>query len=176
MQVFAILILLLAFGSANSKESLTPLSEDERLELNIYRARLPQIEAEVTRRQECDSACMAHREYLVAFYKRQTALGNHEIAAFEWQLKASRILLGLVALISCLGVTFAGYQLWIGTRPRRKIDQSVDIEISIQRIRLQSSVIGISVLAISVAFFLVFVQNVYHITFAPTAITQDSKK
>lgn len=175
MQIIVVLVLLFVLTGATAAEGTKGLNEDERLELNIYRARFPQIEAERSAAQGCDAACVAYRDYRVAYYTRQTTLGEHEIAVFAWQLKASGLLLWLVTSIAMLGVVFAGYQLWMGTRPRRKMDQSVDLEISLQRIRVQSSVIGLSVLAISVAFFLIFVQTVYRVNVLPVAPIEQAK-
>jgi hypothetical protein len=167
MQIIVVLVLLFVLTGATAAEGAKGLTEDEHLELSIYRARFPQIEAERSAAQGCDAACVAYRDYRVAYYKRLTTLGEHEIAVFAWQLKASGVMLWLVTSIAM--------QLWMGTRPRRKMDQSVDLEISLQRIRLQSSVIGISVLAISVAFFLIFVQTVYRVNVLPIAPIEQAK-
>ena len=71
------------------------------------------------------------------------------------------MLLGCVVLVVVSGVAFAGLQLWTGIRA--SIQTSNEPELSASRVRVTSSVIGVVVLAISMAFLYVYIRDVYPI-------------
>ncbi len=79
-----------------------------------------------------------------------------------------RISLALVALVVVSGVAFSALQLWqsLGVAGAT---MSNDLEISASKIRLTSSVIGVIVLAISLAFFYVFFATSLKVELAGTS-------
>jgi hypothetical protein len=82
-------------------------------------------------------------------------------ATLEWQLFASNVLLWAVILVVAAGVVYSGLQLAIAAKAGKQRDTS--LEISAQRVRVTSSVVGIVILALSLAFLLIFVNQVYQL-------------
>jgi hypothetical protein len=87
-----------------------------------------------------------------------------------------RTSLFLVALVVIAGVSFSAVQLWQGVGVAGK-PLSNELEISASKVRLTSSVIGVVVLAISLAFFYVFVSGSLKVerASAPNATAQAAK-
>ncbi|SAL00170.1 hypothetical protein AWB80_07804 [Caballeronia pedi] len=82
---------------------------------------------------------------------------------FAWQIFAANCVLALVAVVSIAGVSFAGLQLWAAYRIARTEATTIELEVSKEKIRLQTSVIGIVVLVISGFFLIIFLHDVYKI-------------
>lgn len=167
MQMILLLSLLL-FGNAFAQvEKAASQATVEKLELEIYRKRFAEIEAaqqQVTTAPQDAQVHQAYSNYLTEFFKQEVELRQRTIAVLEWQLAAANWILGLVVVATLAGLVFSGYQLWHGTRPRAKGMPSVEMEVSAQRVRLQSSVVGIVVLIISSLLLLLFLREVYQIT------------
>ena len=103
----------------------------------------------------------AQTQYWLARYQHEQDLMSASKATLEWQLFASNVLLWVVILVAAAGVVYSGLQLAIAAKTGKQRDTS--LEISAQRVRVTSSVVGIVVLALSIAFLLIFVDEVYQI-------------
>jgi hypothetical protein len=103
----------------------------------------------------------AQTKYWLARYQHEQDLMNASKATLEWQLFASNVLLWVVILVVAAGVVYSGLQLAIAAKTGKQRDTS--LEISAQRVRVTSSVVGIVVLALSLAFLLIFVNQVYQL-------------
>jgi len=103
-------------------------------------------------------AGQAQVQNAVAWYEYQNKLMQYNQSLLDWQLFASNVLLWVVVLLAGAGVIYSGIQLVAAAR----IGQST-VDISLHRVRVTSSVVGIVVLAISFAFLSIFVQQVYQI-------------
>jgi hypothetical protein len=103
----------------------------------------------------------AQTQYWLARYQHEQDLMSASKATLEWQLFASNVLLWVVILVAAAGVVYSGLQLAIAAKTGKQRDTS--LEISAQRVRVTSSVVGIIVLALSIAFLLIFVDEVYQI-------------
>ena len=79
----------------------------------------------------------------------------------------------MVVTVCLSGVVFAGYQLWRATATAPEFNGSTakpagdplatNVELSWQSVRVTSSVIGLVVLVISVAYLYLFLKEVYRI-------------
>jgi heme/copper-type cytochrome/quinol oxidase subunit 2 len=117
----------------------------------------------------------AQTQYWVARYQHEQDLMNASKATLAWQLWASNMLLWVVVLVVAAGVVYSGVQLAIAARTGTQRDTS--LEISAQQVRVTSSVVGIVVLAISIAFLLIFVNQVYQIRpLEPAAVSATPAK
>ena len=104
-------------------------------------------------------------EALSAQYDEQIALMQATAQLYKWQNFASTVMMWTVVAVVCAGLLFSGYQLYFSVRRDKPMDG--DLELSAQRLKLTSSVVGVVILAMSIAFVLIFVDKVYTIT--PTA-------
>jgi hypothetical protein len=97
----------------------------------------------------------------VAWFDYQNELMRYNQSLLGWQLFASDVLLWVVVIVAGAGVIYSGLQLASAARSGRQ--RETTLEISAQRVRITSSVVGILVLAISFVFLMIFVQQVYQI-------------
>jgi hypothetical protein len=100
---------------------------------------------------------------LAAQYDYEIRLMEYNLRIFEWQRTASTVLLLLVGLLVVAGVGFAGFQLWHATfsKAARESGSSTDLELSMQKVKVTSSVVGVVVLVLSLAFVYLFLHEVY---------------
>jgi hypothetical protein len=103
-----------------------------------------------------------YNEALIAQYDHQIATMKQIEAVYAWQGLASNVSLFLVVLIVSAGVAFSGFQLWHAAKLGAPQADS-HLEITFQKVRLTSSVVGIVVLALSFFFFYLFVKEIYAI-------------
>ena len=106
-------------------------------------------------------------EALSAQYDEQIALLQATAQLYKWQNFASTVMMWTVVAVVCAGLLFSGYQRYFAVRRDKTLDG--DLELSAQRLKLTSSVVGVIILAMSIAFVLIFVDKVYTITPAPPA-------
>jgi hypothetical protein len=114
--------------------------------------------------------------YCYSFLRSQQLLNDYNIrrAVFGEQIYMSRILLWMVVIITFSGTTFAGLQLFAtynfatkelatgtpsGAVTRR--DGDSEIIVAKDRVVLRTSVIGLIVMVLSLAFFLIFVLYIF---------------
>jgi hypothetical protein len=89
------------------------------------------------------------------------------IGIFQVQKIASDVVLLLVFIVVTSGVLFSGFQLWKSVSVAG-VQASNDLEISAAKVRVTSSVVGIVVLAISLAFLFIYTREVYTIKSLPS--------
>lgn len=94
-----------------------------------------------------------------AFLGQQTTVA---IENFRWQQRASEILMWTVLAVVFCGLAFSGYQLYHATRLGKDTPAS-EIEIGADRLRITSSIVGLVVLFMSIAFLYLFLIEVYRI-------------
>jgi hypothetical protein len=103
-----------------------------------------------------DSAQIAYYQYKITEFKR----ANNVLA---WQTTSSRIIFVVVLIIVITGLVFSGIQFYIAASSKVDLPSS-EIEISIKGFRLHSSILGLLILAISIAFFYLYLSYVYPIS------------
>jgi hypothetical protein len=120
-----------------------------------------------------DAAAQGYNEYYYGTYAPEVA--KIRLDGFRWQVQASNILIWVVVVVCLSGIVFSGYQLWRATAPGLggSADKSdplaANVELSWQNVRVTSSVVGLVVLVISVAYLYLFLKEVYHIDAAQEA-------
>jgi len=135
-----------------------------------------------------DTSCIDAQKAYAEYYKTYLdGLAATQLRTFNWQFWTSVVLLVVVVVICISGVIFSGFQLYSATaqdfRGRNadrlnadhlaanKPDQlAANVELSWQSVRVTSSVIGLVVLVISLAFFYLFLKDVYPISAVGGAI------
>ncbi|MFC6739807.1 hypothetical protein [Methylobacterium tardum] len=117
------------------------------------------------------------RAYNVARFKAEAELAGIRVKVFQWQIMASNVVLMLVVLLTCAGVALAAYQLlWSQRCSARDLAQSeaedlrnskTNLEFSSSGVKIQSSIVGITVLGIACLFVIAFLNTVYRIEVVP---------
>lgn len=90
-------------------------------------------------------------------YLYNVAALQHRRASFEWSLTASEIMFFMVLVMVLAGLVFAAIQF------RSSAPTPTDLEISTTGLKVSSSVLGVVILAMSMAFFYVYTRYVYPI-------------
>jgi hypothetical protein len=153
--------ILILLGSARSQQSETvePTREQMQLQLAIMRDYVKQLE---NGSKYIDTEVLkAYQSARVQEYKYLEEKMNLSLRGYDAQRWTSYVLLGCVVLVVVSGVVFSGLQLWTGMHAG--VQTSNELEFSASRVRVTSSVIGVVVLAISMAFLYVYIKDVYPI-------------
>lgn len=143
--------------AAQDAAASEPTREQLQLQLDIMRKYIEELEQRA-KAAATDSDSTVAKAYRAAQLKQyesiitQTDIINQ---SFYEHRSILRISLALVALVVIAGVIFSGLQLWQSLKVA-SAPLANDLEISLTKIRLTSSVIGVMVLGISLAFFYVF--------------------
>ena len=106
-----------------------------------------------------------------ALYTDYMSSLEHNRSVFEWQLRSSRTIFWVVLALVTIGILFSSLQFWKAFRLSRPTSKTVqqemrtELEISTRGIKVSSSVLGIIVLVISLAFLYLFLVHVYPIEY-----------
>ncbi|ACK53072.1 hypothetical protein Tmz1t_0280 [Thauera aminoaromatica] len=117
---------------------------------------------------EVQAAFDKYQVQYYAFLGQQTEVA---IENFRWQQRASEVLMWTVLAVVFCGLGFSGYQLYHATR-LGKDPAANEIEISANKVRVTSSIVGLVVLFMSIAFLYLFLIEVYRIK--PVNLLQQS--
>jgi hypothetical protein len=120
------------------------------------------------------------QQYLLAMQRYYEYRANgyaYRSRVFEWQLLSSRVIFLIVLVLVSAGIYFAAVQFRIAMRPAARPAASVEpspllsgvtlatqLEVSSKGVIVNSSVMGIIILALSLAFFYLYLVYVYPIT------------
>jgi hypothetical protein len=93
---------------------------------------------------------------------------EHNRSAYAWQGYSTRVIFYAVILLVLTGMIFSALQFMKSYRlPAGKATKAADyrteLELSVKGIKVSSSVIGIVILVISLAFFYLYLVHVYPI-------------
>ncbi len=106
----------------------------------------------------------AYNEYLRyvrAYYRYKADEIQVTRKAFLWQDFASKVVFWCVILLIVSGVVFSGVQFFKSFKTTAV--QSEEVELNLQGLKIKSSFVGLAVLAISLAFFFLYLKFVYPI-------------
>ena len=120
------------------------------------------------------------QQYLLAMQRYYEYRANgyaYRSRVFEWQLLSSRVIFLIVLALVSAGIYFAAVQfraaMQPAARPAASVEQSpplsgvtlaTQLEVSSKGVIVNSSVMGIIILALSLAFFYLYLVYVYPIT------------
>ena len=102
------------------------------------------------------AALQRYYEYLFSGFE-------HRQRVFEWQLISSKVIFGVVLVLVFAGMYFAAVQFHIALHEKVK-GEPTQLEASLSGIKVSSSVLGVIILVISLAFFYLYLVHVYPIT------------
>jgi hypothetical protein len=99
-----------------------------------------------------------------AFFDYRTQGFEHRREVFAWQLLSSKIIFVIVVALVVVGIYFSWLQFRQGLRrPPGESETSTTFEASTTGIKITSPVLGVIILAISLAFFYLYLAYVYPI-------------
>lgn len=104
-----------------------------------------------------------------ALYDGYVGSLEHNRRVFEWQLRSSRLIFWVVLGLVLVGLIFSGLQFWRAFSVGRSLSKAerremqTELEISTRGVRISSSVLGVIILVISLAFLYLFLVHVYPI-------------
>lgn len=159
--VLLVLASIPGIGQTNSSELTIPASKDDSMLLLNYQAQREYFTASITLNQ---LQAEVNRHKIRMLYYRERRL--------EWHAVASNIIFFVVIIIVLAGILFSGIQFYkslIKQKSRARLSASSPvpevqkISLSLKGIELSSSVLGVVILVISIAFFYLYLAIVYPI-------------
>jgi hypothetical protein len=174
--------LMAAFGSAGAQSVEAPQPSREQLELqiSIMQDHVKKLEAQLAAGRQAPSELSdpslvkAYIDARKKDYDYLVNLRDMNIRAFKAQQAASYVLLALVILVVVAGTLFAGLQLWRSLTVG--VQATTELEFSASKVRITSSVVGIVVLTLSIAFLYIYTKEVYHIRVVGEAPAETAAK
>jgi hypothetical protein len=161
--------LLLSSGTPRAADDTEPLPTPQQLnvQISILKDEIQSLtKANDQYRQRAELADQTIYNAYLEMKKREFGyygrLMDVNVEVFFVQKIASYVVLFLVFIVVTSGVLFSGYQLWKSVAVAG-VQTSNDLEISAAKVRVTSSVVGIVVLAISLAFLFIYTHEVYTI-------------
>jgi hypothetical protein len=162
---FVILPLLSITSSAWSAIDWSQAKEDASA-ASLCAESTPAVVTETT--QPVDPRAAAYDQYYVEALR-------HRSAVFAWQASASKFVFGMVMILVLSGLVFSAVQFYISMH-RGTDGASNEVELSMQSVKVRSQFLGVVTLAMSLAFFYLYVSRVYPIITVADVSTQSPNK
>jgi len=105
----------------------------------------------------------ALRESLTAYYQYRISGYAHRERVFAWQLLSSRIIFVLVIFLVLTGIYFSWLQFRAALKGKGIEMKETSFEASTTGLKLTSPVLGVIILAMSLAFFYLYLVYIYPI-------------
>jgi hypothetical protein len=110
-----------------------------------------------------DTAVISYyNQSMIAYYTYKRDEFYQANRVFYWQLISSKIIFFVVIALVVTGIWFAGVQFYSGLKKGEKFEEN-KLEFTKEGVKLNSSVIGLIILVISIAFFYLYLVYVYPI-------------
>lgn len=108
----------------------------------------------------------AYQEALQAYYAYRQAGYERRLGVFAWNSLSTKLIFALVVLLVLAGVCFAAIQFHAGLRRRDHAEpearqNETELSLSLSELKVRSPVLGVVILAISLAFFYLYLIYVY---------------
>ena len=97
-------------------------------------------------------------------YDYQAKLMDLNVETFQTQWLQTYTVMSLVVIVVIAGVLFAAFQLWKSVSVAG-VQLNSELEISAKNVRITSSIVGVVVLVISIAFLYIYTHEVYQLRF-----------
>jgi hypothetical protein len=146
-------------------EQVEPTRDQLQIQMDIMRDYIKYLESELHKRpvaitnQELEKAYVTTR---LKQYQYIRDVMDINLSTLNAQRFASDIILWLVALVAFSGIAFAGFQLWKSVTAAG-VQMSSDLEISASKVRVTSSIVGVTILIVSLIFLYVYTTEIYQI-------------
>jgi len=88
---------------------------------------------------------------------------HHRAQTFAWQLTSSKVIFWMVVGLVLAGVTFSAIQFGVALRRKSDISEG-EIALNLEGVKIRSQFLGVITLALSLAFFYLYLKTVYPIS------------
>ncbi len=137
-------------------------SSDVSACVTVHLAKAPALGANLSAVRELQGFC-----YDLVASEQQVRIASASARIFEQQVFMNYVLLWMVVGLTLAGVALSALQLWTSYRlaasGKGSLAEGGDLTIEQGRVAIRSSVVGVIILVISLAFFVIFVREVYTI-------------
>ena len=169
--LLAIALLLLSTAQIHAQPAKEPEPTREQLQtqISILLDQIKALQATNATTQATSIDPDLHSAYVEAKkkeYEYLTKVMALNIEAFNAQRWSAYAILFLVVVVVISGISFSGFQLWKSISVAG-VQTSNELELSASKVRITSSVVGIVVLTISLAFLYIYTMQVYQIRILP---------
>ena len=144
-------------------QETTPTTEQLQKQIAIMQDQVKALKSELATRDS-----RLYQKYLEAKnkeYDYQIGQMQFNLEALNSQTPQTYTVMALVILVVVAGVFLSAYQLWKSVRVAG-IQTNSELELSAKNVRVTSSIAGIVILVISIAFLYIYVHEVYQLRFA----------
>ena len=169
--LLAVALLLLSIVPMHTQPASEPEPTREQLQtqISILLDQIKALQAANTNTQAASIDPDLRSAYLEAKkkeYEYVTKVMELNIEAFNAQRWSAYAILFLVVVVVISGISFSGFQLWKSITVAG-VQTSNELELSASKVRVTSSVVGIVVLMISLAFLYIYTMQIYQIRILP---------
>ena len=143
------------------------IQERSRDKSTLGPGNMPQVQPPVALDQtKLNPANQALQDKAIGEYFVHVMESNqHQRNVFRWQLFSAKVIFVTVILLVVSGIYFAAVQFHHGLKTGKQGTENTDVEISLKAVKVSSPVLGVIILAISLAFFYLYLVHVYPIEF-----------
>jgi hypothetical protein len=157
LPLLAALWLLLLSTSVIAQEQ-PPTPEQLQKQIAIMQDQIKALKSDLELQQKYVEAKKKEYDY-------QIGLMQFNLEAFNAQTPQTYVVMALVILVVVAGLLLSAYQLWKSVHVAG-VQTNSELELSAKNVRVTSSIVGIVILVISIAFLYIYVHEVYRLRFA----------
>jgi hypothetical protein len=162
--VFLLLLLTQSFSQGGNA---CRIEEQQCQELMTYRAYVPPLVAELNELKmaiasQGPASGRAYDAYLAKFYTQASEYRDIRISMYKWQENTATWIFISVFVLTTFGIGLATYQL-ISALSLGKGIKDAKLEISSTKLVATTSSVGVIILFLSLAFFVIFAKSIYPI-------------
>jgi hypothetical protein len=160
-----LLSLLLIFGAielllAQPAVPIEPTREQLKIQIDLLKDQIKRLQAQAPVAQSDPEILRAATNAQKKTYEYISASADLNISVLRDQQFASTVVLVLVVLVVVSGILFSGFQLWKSVAVAG-VQATSDLELSASKVRVTSSVVGVTILVLSLAFLYIYTKEIY---------------
>jgi hypothetical protein len=153
-----------AFAQGDSTRAQAPIDIDKMAARIGQEVRTPPFPFDPGSLNEAGRG--AYQRAATEFYTKLSGEYDHRLRVFNWQLLSAKITFVLVVILVTVGIYFSWLQFHAGLKGMEKtgsMGTETTLEASPTGIKVSSPVLGVIILALSLAFFYLYLVHVYPI-------------
>lgn len=162
-----------ALLSAQPAAPAEPTREQLQIQVDILKDQIKKLQAQVpvALSQADPEVRRAAIDAQKKSFEYTSAIMDSNIGVLRGQQFASSVVLSLVVIVVVSGILFAGFQLWKSATVAG-VQNSTDMELSAAKVRVTSSVVGVTILVISLALLYIYTKEIYVVRMLDTSPQQ----
>jgi hypothetical protein len=145
-----------------SAQESDPTREQLQTQISILQDEISTLKKQLAAKDE--DLYSKYEEVKKKEYDYQAKLMDFNLETFQTQWIQTYTIMALVVVVVFAGVVFSAFQLWKSVGAAG-VQLNSEMEMSAKNVRITSSVVGVVVLVISVAFLYIYTHEVYQLRF-----------